>query len=161
MGADALAAGTEQCAAAGRALVAAAAVRSASSSPLLPLRVVSDQATANRDSRWPHAQAESTQHTTRWSRKVGHSGVAARTRLGRERGGNLFQLAQLQTNPKHARRAQQPRTRAGSCWLDNALEESQRRSRRAVVKSGEGDTEVASPPTGWTRGGVGGRPAAV
>ena len=105
MGAGALAAGTVQCAATGRALVAAAAVRSAPSSPLLPLRVVSDQATANRDRRWPHAQAESTQHTTRWSRKVGHSGVAARTRLGRERGGSLLHLAQLQNhnNPQPCR----------------------------------------------------------
>ncbi len=98
MGAGALAAGAVQCAATGRALVVAAAVRSSSSLLLSPLSVDSDQATAT-GTAFDHTHMRKVRkHTTRWSRKVGHSGVAARTRLGRERGGSLLHLAQLQNN---------------------------------------------------------------
>jgi hypothetical protein len=74
-------------------------------------------------------------HTRRWSRKEGHSGVAARTRLGHERGGSLLLLAQLQTTttPNHAGRIQRPRT--GGRWTDIAL------GLRASAQSGEGDIE--------------------
>jgi hypothetical protein len=69
--------------------LAAAAVRSSSSLLLSPLTVDSDQATAT-------GTASGHTHKQK-ARSTKHSGVAARTRLRRERGGNSFQLAQLQT----------------------------------------------------------------
>jgi hypothetical protein len=95
--------------------LAAADVRSSSSLLLSPLTVDSDQATATGTaSGHTHKQKA---HSTK------HSGVAARTRLRRERGGNSFQLAQLQpTTPKHTGASRQPRSRG--CWLDITAEEN-------------------------------------
>jgi len=95
--------------------LAAAAVRSSSSLLLSPLSVDSDQATAT---------GTASDHTHKQkARSTKHSGVAARTRLRRERGGNSFQLAQLQpTTPKHTGASRQPRSRG--CWLDITAEEN-------------------------------------
>jgi hypothetical protein len=102
IGADALAAGMEQCAAAGRALVATTVQYALHRHHhCRRCRRTLIKPPANRDSCWPHAQAGITQvaqQSEEWL--VGHPGYAARTRLEHERGGNLFLKEKKKINPK-------------------------------------------------------------